>query len=256
MRKFSVIVPTYHTPALAQVLIATFDRFRPSDVQNHFIIVENSDDQSYRDLLVSMSENVTWVQNPDAPAFGSRSNSGSFANGMAINIGLDYVDDDYVFIAHCDVCLTSGSFFTEMFGRRDEGHMVIGTSFDNTRINALHQSGFYVNTELLRSCDIMPVFEGGEMVQDVGDPLTAHCRENNLPISCYRNTFNDESLVAALPEPYRSFHVDRCLDSSGDVMFMHLGRGVSKTAGLYSKPNRVYFPQWCEFYNQHLSGAQ
>ena len=252
MRKFSIIIPTYHTPELIQILIQTFERFKPVDVENHFIIVENSDDESYKDLVLSMAKFVTWIQNPDAPAFGSSNNSGSFANGMAVKKGLEGVNDEYVFVAHCDVCLTSTAFFEEMFKKRQEGYSLIGTSIDNSRINAIHQSGFYIRTELLKKCDIMPVFENGKVVQDVCDPLTAYCRKNNLPVFCYKNTFNDPALVNILPEPYKSFHVDRCLDSDGSIMFMHLGRGVPKTTNTYFKPNRVYLPQWCEFAQEYL----
>jgi len=249
MRKFTVVVPTCRTPDLIELLIRTFDKFAPADVENHFIVVENSPDDSYRDTVLSLSKNVTWIQNPEVPEFGTSNipSAGSIANGLGVLQGLEAVDDDYVFVAHCDVCVTSSSFFEEMFKGREEGYWMVGTGIDNSRIKALHISGFYIKTQLLHDVDIMPVFQDGDLVLDVGDTLTAYCRQNEIQMRCHENTFNNVARTADLDSPYREFHVDRCLDSGGNVMFMHLGRGVPKTKGKYSKPNRVYLPGWKEF---------
>tara|TARA_B100001123_G_scaffold437566_2_gene570058 strand:- start:5582 stop:6367 length:786 start_codon:yes stop_codon:yes gene_type:complete len=258
MRKFSIIVPAYHTPDLVHVLIKTFEKFRPNDVENHYVIVENSNDSSYKDHTLSLAESVTWVQNPKADA--SKMNAGTFigspgstANVMGIMAGLEYIDDDFVFIAHCDVCITSQSFYDEIFNARDKGYDLIGTSIDNSRINAIHQSGFYVKTDLISKVDLMPQLHQGQTILDACDSITKYCRDNSRPILCFKNTFNMPSLVDTLDEPWKSFHVDRCIDSSGNVMFMHLGRGVPKSFNAYNKPNRVYLPGWNEFYLRYLS---
>jgi len=254
MRKFSVIVPTFHSPDLITILIQTFEKFKPVDVENHFVVVENSDNESYKNSVMSLAENISWIQNPSAPDFTT--GAGSIANGLGVVRGLEEIDDRFVFVAHCDVCVTSEEFFKELFKKRDEGYRLIGTSRDNTRASAVHISGLYVDIDLLKEVDIMPLYEGhypnASMVLDVGDSLDVHCRENNLPVFCFSNTFNDESLIDSLSQPYKSFHVDRALDSDGNVMFMHLGRGVPKTFDVYNKPNRVYLSGWCQFYSEHL----
>ena len=87
---------------------------------------------------------------------------------------------------------------------------------------------------------------------DVGDTYTKYCRDNNLPYFCFPNTFNKNNLADNLEEKFRLFHVDRSLDHEGNVMFMHLGRGIEKTHNAYSKPNRVYLPEWYEFCSKIL----
>jgi len=48
-------------------------------------------------------------------------------------------------------------------------------------------------------------------------------------------------------------HIPRCIDDDGDVMFLHLARGIAKTSGTYSKPNRLGVKDWVKFYNNEVS---
>ncbi len=246
MRKFSIIIPTLRTFELVNGLIRSFEFFRPSDLEIHYIVVENSSDESYKDKVIDSAEHVTWVQNPSA-----ENHAGSIGNAKGIISGLEYVADEYVFIAHCDICITSSSFFEELFDKRNSGYKLIGTSIDPSkdRVQAFRQSGYYVDVELIKKCDMMPHVsrDTHTVFMDVGDSVTIYCRENDLDMFCYKSTLNESTLIDSLPEPYRSFQVDRCLDSKGDVMFMHLGRGVPKTRGTYSKARRIGLPQWISF---------
>jgi len=243
VRKFSIIIPTLRTFELVGELIRSFEFFKPADLEIHYIVVENSSDESYKKKILASAKHVTWVQNPSAEKC-----TGSVGNAEGIIKGLEHVMDEYVFVAHCDICITSSSFFEELFDQRNKGCKLIGTSIDPGRVHAFRQSGYYVDVELLKKCDMMPSPNSSGIYKlDVGDSITVYCRENDLNMFCYKNTLNDTTLIDSLPEPYRSFQVDRCLDSSGDVMFMHLGRGVPKTRGTYSKPGRIGVPQWVSF---------
>jgi len=100
---------------------------------------------------------------------------------------------------------------------------------------------------LLLNFSPFPVMKEEQMIYDVGDIPTLICRSDELQHFCFSNTFNDEKLIDTLDEPFKSFHVDRCIGPDRKVMWMHLGRGTPKTQGTYQKTNRVYLPEWIDF---------
>ena len=173
--------------------------------------------------------------------------NGSDANASGVEKALAAVSTEYVFICHCDTCVTSTTFFEELFKKIEEGYKLVGTSLDPSRIKAIHISGLLAETNLARSISYFPERENGKIIHDVGDLLTKKCREENISHTSFRNTFNNPELVELIPDRFKTFHVDRCLDRNNNIMFMHLGRGIEKQFGKYHKPNRVYFPQWVEF---------
>jgi len=73
---------------------------------------------------------------------------------------------------------------------------------------------------------------------DVGDTLTVHCRENNLPYTSIPNSHNDPELWNQMAgiwhEVGRDCGVDRCF-YDGEVIFTHLGRGIPKSLNAYYK---------------------
>ena len=258
MKEITVITPTFRSPHLADIFVRSFEKFKPENLDIKYVIVENSDDESYRDHVLSLAKNITWIQNPgvthtftDAKT-GTENSEGSKANGLGVDKALEHAETEYVFIAHCDTCVTSQNFFYSIISKVEEGNVLVGTVLDPSRISAVHISGLLIKTEIAKKVDIMPVYEKEKMIMDVGDTYTKYCRDNNLPHYCFPNTFNENSLVDNLEEKFKSFHVDRALDQNGNVMFMHLGRGIEKTHNTYKKPNRVYLPGWYNFCNSLL----
>ena len=249
MKKFTVLTPTFKSFHLIDSFIRSFEFFCPENIECHYIVVENSDVEDYKEHVLSLSKNVTWIQNPIKE-------KNSEANGIGVARGLDEIEDDFVFVAHCDTCVTSEKFFFEMLKKRNEGFKLIGTVLDPGRINAVHISGLYVDLNLLKTTDIMPVYESGKQIMDVGDTLTLRCIEENIPYFCFRNTFNDPDLSNVIDEKFKYFHVDRCLDQNDNIIFMHLGRGIPKTQNTYSKANRVYLPEWYSFCNDLIDKNQ
>jgi len=251
VKEITVITPTFRSPHLADIFVRSFEKFKPKDLEIKYVIVENSDDVSYKDHVLTLAKNIVWIQNPGIPSIYEKG-EGSSANGLGVDKALEYADTEYVFIAHCDTCVTNKSFFENIALKANEGNVLVGTVLDPSRIHAVHISGLLIKSEIAKAMNIMPVWEEGKMILDVGDSYTQYCRDNNLPYFCFPNTFNDHALAASLDEKFRDFHVDRSLDSQGNVMFMHLGRGIEKTHNTYSKPNRVYLPGWYNFCNSLL----
>jgi len=241
IKEIDVITPAFHSKDFIRLMIQSFEKFKPNDINIRYIVVENSDDTSYKEQTLNLSPSVIWVNNPTHLR-------NSAANAIGVEVGLKVSTSEYVFISHCDTLITSNVFIPLMIKKVEEGNLLVGTGVDGMRINAIHQSGMLVKSELARSVSLYPVLNHqGEMTHDVCDLITQRCIDENIKKTCFRNTLNDEALIDELAEPFKSFHVDRCLDSDGNVMFMHLGRGIPKQFNTYHKPNRVYFPQWVKF---------
>ena len=56
MKTFTVLTQTYHQPELTEIAIKSFEKFKPDDYEIHYVVVEGSDDVSYRDKILSISE--------------------------------------------------------------------------------------------------------------------------------------------------------------------------------------------------------
>jgi len=230
---------------LVNLMIRSFEKFKPDDISINYIIVENSSDITYKDRILSLADSITWVSNPTALV-------NSAANAIGIEVGLKYASSEYVFMSHCDTFVTNKSLIPSLVHKVDEGFELVGTVLDPCRINAVHQSGMLVSADLARSVNLYPIHSNGQMTHDVCDTITQRCRDENIKHTCFRNTFNSPELVDIVKNPFKAFHVDRSIDDSDNVMFMHLGRGIPKQFNQYKKPNRVYFPQWVEFCNKIL----
>lgn len=240
MKKLSVIIPSFMSKDLDLIAIKSFESFRPVDLEITYIIVENTDAVSYKKDIMGSAKNIVWINNPTLAI-------GSEANAEAIEIGLKLVHTEWVFLCHCDVCVTSSSFFDELNKKVEEGYKLIGTVLDPARIKAIHISGYLTTKELADSVSHYPIYVDGTQILDVGDRLTEYCREHGIKSYCFKNTFNVPELASEINDAYREFQVDRCLDEKNEVMFMHLGRGIPKTQMTYSKTGKVDLKRWIEF---------
>ena len=247
MKNLTVLTLAFHQKELTNILIRSFEKFKPKDLNITYIVVENSDDISYKKETELLADNVKWFNNPEAEPYG-----GTDANGMGIEFGKKFIEDDYVFVCHTDVAVTHFSFFKEFFNKIDEGYRLVGATKDNDRINAVHVSGYLTTTELLKKVSAL-----ADMPRiDVGDRLTEYCREKEIKYYVFRNTHNEPELYKICNEPYRSLGkgcgVDRCLNEDDEVMFIHLGRGVAKQQKIYSKFGKLNFNNWIEFTNKEV----
>lgn len=246
MKNLDVVVPTFHSKDFIEIFIRSFEKFKPETLDVRYIVVENSTDSSYRNLTLGLAEKVLWIENPTHLI-------NSEANAEGVDIGLQFVSSEYVFIAHCDTVVTNSKFFLDMFSAVSDGFKLVGTVLDPARIKAVHISGLLVETNLAKSVSYYPVYDSnGEMTHDTGDLLTQKCRDEDIMHTWFANTFNLPDMIDILDEPFKSFTVDRCLSYDNEVMFMHLGRGIPKMAGIYNKPNRVYFDGWVEFCKNYV----
>jgi len=239
------IVPSYHSKALTSLCISSFEQHK-GDFNFRYIVVENSDDTSYKSDILKLSENIKWVQNP----IRFRN---SEANASAIVTALEHIESEYVFICHNDVVACHPDWMKHLFSKLSEQCPVVGTVLDNIRINAVHISGLLTYTKIAKEVEMFPIYEDGRQVADVGDMFTDYCRNNNLDYYCCENTHNKPELEKSCKIPYNELsYVDRAFDDDGKIVFLHLGRGSPKTFGTYNKDNRMKLHGWVEFIERNI----
>lgn len=245
MTNIDFIIPSFHSKILTSLCINSFEKYKGS-FNFRYIVVENSDNVSYKNDILKISNNVMWIQNPT-------NHRNSEANASAIVEGLKYVKSEYVFICHNDVVACRSDWMEFLFSKLNEVRPLVGTVMDNIRINAVHISGLLTYTEIAKKVDMFPIYKNGKQMVDVGDLLTDYCRNNNLEFYCCQNTHNDLELEKICKYPYDELlHVDRAFNEEGEILFLHLGRGAPKTLGTYSKNNRVKLDDWSTFVEKNI----
>lgn len=239
MKRLSILIPTCRTNHLVENVIKSFEKYKPEDLEITYVVVENSNETSYQTTAEGLAKNVKWIQNPT-------NTTGSYANAVALETGKKFITDEYTFLCHADICITSQAFFTSMFEKIKDGNSMVGVDIDVIRIKAVRQCGILIETEILKKVDTSPNMP----TYDVGDPLTTYCRDNNLKFHVFANTATNRSLVENLNEPFKSWGpdcgVDRCINDEGEVIFIHLGRGDLKSKGGYHNRIKKTIKDWAE----------
>jgi len=243
-----IIIPSYKSKDLTSLAIRSFEKNK-GDFNFRYIVVENAGDESYKDDIVSLNDNVVWVTNNCKHTYLS-----SFTNAEAVEKGLELVETECVFVCHNDVVAVNPNWMKFLYTKIEEGCTMAGTVVDNSRIRAAHISGLLIKSDVAKKVNIDPIFdEYNNQVIDVGDNWTRYCRTEDLDYYCCRNTHNNN--VEEVLEPFTNFQVDRALDDDDNVIFLHLGRGTRKALGQYHQPNKTLHQTWCEFVEKEILEA-
>ena len=144
--KIDFIIPSFYSEGLTTLAIKSFEKHK-GDFDFRYIVVENGNDNSYKDNVLALSENVVWVAN-DCLYSSFDNNMGSYANAEAVEIGLGHVNAELVFICHNDVVAAHPDWMRFLCSKIEEGYSMAGTSIDNHRINAVHLSGVLMKSEI------------------------------------------------------------------------------------------------------------
>lgn len=243
IEKLTVLTVSFNTPEYIKCLIKSFEKFKPVDINIEYIVVENSQ-LNFKEELLSITEHVTFLNNPTKEI-------GSEANASGLEFGKKHVNTDYCFICHSDVLVSSYNFFNFLFTKISDGYEIIGTMRDNIRINALHVSGIFLKSDLLKSINTYPIYKNGDLALDVGDTITEYARNNNIKHISMNNTMNDKGLYSKINNPYNLWGPDcgvcRGVNDSNEVIFLHLGRGTPKYQKTFSRAGKKTTEDWIAY---------
>jgi hypothetical protein len=254
--------PNHEAAALAQVCVRTIQHFTP---QPHelWVVDNNSPAEHALWLRDYPGINVILNQTEPIPPEGrrfwqhrrrSQSAWGSYANALALELAVRFIDPaaHYLMSLHMDVMPCHSYWLAFLQSRLSDTVSAAGVRLDKVRTpeGVLHVLGCLVDFQRFRQLGLsfwpqLPRF-------DVGDRITADLRAAGYDVFACRNTVWQPELAAVIPEDssLRHLPVDRAFDDDGNVIFLHLGRGVRKTTGDHARG--VSPAEWVAFAEQHL----
>lgn len=173
---------------------------------------------------------------------------GSYANAIGLEIGAFLIDTTarYLMTMHMDTMPAKSGWLSYLRSKLNEKTAACGVRMDHARTSegVLHVLGYMVNFQVFRKLGLN--FFPSLPDYDVGDTVTVKLREAGYNVFACRNTFRDPELVNLIPadSPLHDLHVDRSFDDDDDVIFLHLGRGVRRSAGNHTRGTSL--EQWLE----------
>jgi len=180
---------------------------------------------------------------------------GSFANAIALEIAIRLIDPNsrYLMTLHMDTMPCHPNWLYFLMSRVAEGYGSAGVRMDKIRIDqgTLHVLGNLIDFQLFQKLNLnffphLPNY-------DVGEQITLRLREAGYKVyACHNTLWEPEMINLINPEsPLRNFQVDRSFDDQGNIIFLHLGRGVKKTIGKHR--SGVSPEDWIRFAEKYLN---
>lgn len=233
------------TSELLRVCLSSVRRFTPEP--HELWVVDNN---SPRESLSWLKEwpNINLVMNRTEPVppegrndpkeglpSGYQAHWGSYANAVALELAVRLIDraSRFFISLHMDALPCRSGWLSYLQSKLSGKVRAVGVRLDRTRTpeGVLHVLGYLVDYQLFRSLDLdffpeLPQF-------DVGDRVTVRLREAGYEIFACPNTLWEPELAFQIPlsSPFRELQVDRAFDDAGNLIFLHLGRGVRRSLG-------------------------
>jgi hypothetical protein len=249
---------------LLRVCIQTVEHFTPEP--HELWIVDNNSPRENLEWLqkwpdINLVQNRTEPLPPQALHAGSshvasttQQTWGSYANAVGLELAVRLIDPGthYLMSMHMDAMPCRVGWFSFLKSKLCNGVGAVGVRMDKTRTaeGVLHVLGYMVDFRLFQELKLDFFPELPDL--DVGDKVTIRLRQAGYGVFVCPNTVWQAQLAEAIPlsSPLRDFHVDRSFDDDGNLIFLHLGRGVRKSAGEHKRgPSPA---DWIRIAREHL----
>jgi len=241
-----IIMPSYKERKMAVLAAKSFSKFEDK-LTMRFIFVDNSGEKKRFEGL----DNIPYmsISIPDE-IFNLTKGAGkmSHSNAYALEVGRNYCKAPHVLVCHNDVLAYKKNWLSYLHSKMSD-YMLAGFLRDNIRINAAHVSGFMYDRKFFDDAGVT-FWPRKKPERDVGDDFSYYLQKRNMKYFVCPCSHNDESLLKEIHKKYgklRSITADKCLDDSGDVVYLHTGRGTVKMIGSYSKKGKTTYKQWIKF---------
>jgi len=266
-----VVVSYLPNPAARRILqtcIASVQRMTPTPhelwvVDNHsptaqlsgLLDVPGVNVALSRTLPLPPERRVPWRQMIQRLRGQDQTAWGSYANAIGLEIARRMVapTSRYLMTLHMDTVACAPHWLDFLLGKLDDRVAAAGVRLDRYRVPAgvLHVLGMLMDYPIVQRLDLN--FFPDLPALDVGDGITVGLRAAGYEVFACANTYTDPALAEKLPatSPFAGFEVDRSLDDDGQVIFMHLGRGLPKAANRHG--HGVSAAAWNDFAQTHLS---
>jgi hypothetical protein len=177
------------------------------------------------------------ARNPNSRSDAAQLEQGSYANALALELAVRLISPDakYFMSLHMDTMPCRFGWLQFLTSKMSNSVRAAGVRSDKTRTpeGVLHVLGYLVDFQVFKKLRLdffpdLPQF-------DVGDKVTVELRKAGYGVFACPNTLWQPDLVSKIPSdsPLRDLSVDRAFDDEGNVIFLHLGRGVRKSLGMH-----------------------
>ncbi len=208
----------------------------------------------------SPMEHLEWLYDyPELQLVFNRTQAaepGSYENGIALDIASKLVlpQTRYFMTMHQDTLACKGGWLDYLLSKFSEEIRAVGVREDFGRVpeGVLHVLGYVVDFQLVKKLNLsfMPELPA----YDVGDKVIVGLKHAGYKTFAAKNSLWDHEVVDNLPanSVFKNFNVDRSVDDSGDVFFLHLGRGLLKSTGQSNDLTKTSVDIWQTFIENNL----
>lgn len=222
-------LPNKKTAVLLKLCIETIKKF--TDTPHELWIIDNNSPLKNIEWLDNV-KGINLVLNRTEPK-----EKGSYSNAIGLEIGRRMIDQNakYIMTLHQDIAVCKKGWLQYLLSKFDDKTKAVGVRMDTARVKdgILHVLGYIVDFQLFKKLDLdffpkLPKY-------DVGDRIISEIKNAGYEIFATPNSIWNKEVVEKLSNdsPYKNFNIDRSVDDNGNVIFMHLGRGVNKSIGSY-----------------------
>jgi len=178
----------------------------------------------------------------------------SYANAIGLEIAAKLIDpqSNFLMSMHMDTMPCRAGWLSYLISKINDKVRAAGVRMDRTRTpeGVLHVLGYVVDFQLFKKLQLDYLPDLPQL--DVGDKVTVRLREEGYEVFACPNTLWDPALAEKIPasSPLKDFRVDRAFDDEGNVIFLHLGRGVRKSIGVHIRGTLA--DEWVKIAYEHL----
>lgn len=253
--------PNAQTREILQVCIQAIQRYT-SEPHELWVVDNCSPEENTHWLLENPTLNVILNRTEPIPPAGRRLwkpekrdfSWGSYGNAVALEIGVRLINPQTHFLMtlHQDILPCREGWLTFLQSKIQNKTAAFGVRMDTQRTpeGVLHVLGYMVDFQIFRQLKLS--FFPQLPQYDVGDLVTVNLRKAGYEVAACPNTLHQPELIKILPPLFQNLHVDRALDDEGNVIFLHLGRGVRKSEGAHTTGTTP--EAWVQFAKEHLLG--
>jgi hypothetical protein len=191
--------------------------------------------------------------------FKSMPRSGSHANAWTLDFAIRSFNDiqytpKYFMTLQMDIMVTHEKTIHNILALFNEKTAAVGVlkqkNLSKTH-DILHSLGCMWNYKIYNDLSLsmetdLPDFDVGELA--IIKAVNKGYHINNLKCS-----YSNPEIVDSFSDQYKNLPgVDRTIDKDGNVVFMHLGRGIPKSEGSYWKDGKTTVLGWEHWFNKFI----
>lgn len=189
--------------------------------------------------------------------------SGSYANAWTLDFAIDLFkkldySPKYFMTLQMDTMFVDKNFIKKILSMFDDKTAAVGVRRQKNlskKYFILHSLGCMWNYQIYCNLKLSMKIELPNF--DVGEKAIYLVVKNGYQIKNLECTYGNSKIIKNLPSRYQDLPgTDRSVDSKGNVIFMHLGRGIPKSGKLFKykeRKSRTTVSDWIKWYKNHLN---